>query len=198
MNVKISPTTSSIRSSTSSSTSSNKNRRIASEVESVANKYRDFLQSYGGSSSSSRRAVGVAEEYLNELFDDNAVIVEDEHKKCSFVQYTTGAYTITSSSASRGRPSSCLFALRRTDDVKVDVLDDDTIRVVFTIKADGWDDVTVDRIVTVKDGKIVHSRPIDSIDTYAAGQEKKDEDRIVDLDNKISSICASSRIAKRL
>ena len=143
------------------------------DIKSVASKYAKFLQCCDASTSD---AVGKAQVLLDETFDRNAEIVttSGDSDDSEFIKYTTGANAAlaTAGYRYRMRPSPCLFMLRRTKNAHVEVVGVKTIRVSYDVVAEGWDDTHVQRIVTVREGKIVHSRPVDNDeDTFQADKE---------------------------
>mmetsp|Transcript_24660 Transcript_24660/g.50624 ORF Transcript_24660/g.50624 Transcript_24660/m.50624 type:complete len:222 (+) Transcript_24660:576-1241(+) len=149
------------------------------EIKLVANKYAKFLQCCDASTSPNAAcAVRQAQVLLDELFDRNAEIIvtrgDGDGDDCEFIKYTTGANATlaTSGYRYRMRPSPCLFMLRRTKNVHVEVVGVDTMRVSYDAVAEGWDDAHVERIVTVRNGKVVHSRPVDNNeDSFPADRE---------------------------
>mmetsp|Transcript_37704 Transcript_37704/g.82620 ORF Transcript_37704/g.82620 Transcript_37704/m.82620 type:complete len:288 (-) Transcript_37704:66-929(-) len=113
------------------------------DIGDVAALYREFLQSIDGSSNGSKLTG------FDEVFDEKFTFVtEDGNKDVSFFK------SYVEKIASDGQ-------LVRIDDVEV--VDSDKIRVKFDVGKRGHF-VKVDRIKTVKNGKIVRSEPVASTD----------------------------------
>lgn len=124
--------------------SSNNDGNLASVVQ----KYDKFLRSFDGSANVASSTEGL----MDELFDPDFTIVADgEERDLEFFKYTI-----------LGLAS----AQHRTRDVEVSVVGGDTIRITFDVVFSDGDSCRVDRIVTARNGKVVHSRPVDG-DTFA-------------------------------
>jgi hypothetical protein len=118
---------------------------IVTDIDVFVARYREFLQSIDGSSNASKLRG------FDELFDEKFTFVtEDGNKDASFFK------SYVRMVANDGQ-------FIRIDDVLVAVVDSDKIHVKFDVgKRDHY--VKVNRIVRVKNGKVVRSEPVASID----------------------------------
>ena len=130
---------------------------LPTEVEVVAKKYKDFLESVSKDTPTSTDSTKL-QSIIDDLFDSEAVIVADgKNENLEYFKYTIGEIVAAGS---------------YTRDVKVAVVGKNVISIDFCVDGPLFEkSVPVRRIVTERNGKVIHSRlaenSYDSFPLYA-------------------------------
>ena len=121
---------------------------LPTEVEVVARKYKDFLESVSKDAPTDSAKL---QSIIDDLFDSEAVIVADgRNENLDYFKFTIGEIVAAGS---------------YTRDVKVEVVSQNTISIDFCVDGPIFEkSIPVRRIVTERNGKVIHSRVAENSD----------------------------------
>ena len=121
---------------------------LPTEVEVVAKKYKDFLESVSKDAPTDSAKL---QSTIDDLFDSEAVIVADgRNENLDYFKFTIGEIVAAGS---------------YTRDVKVEVVGQNTISIDFYVDGPIFEEsIPVRRIVTERNGKVIHNRVAENSD----------------------------------